>query len=62
MPAAWGAQLADNGRLGVVVQRHAGLGSARIYKRSGDTLSYRVAFEARPPKFNAFDAATDFAF
>lgn len=62
VPAAWGAQLADNGRLGVVVQSHAGLGRARIYKRSGDTLSYRVAFEARPPKFNAFDAATDFAF
>lgn len=62
VPEAWTAQLADNGRLGVVVQKSDGLGSARIYKRSGDTASYRVAFEARPPKFESFNKAPAFEF
>lgn len=62
VPEAWTVQLADKGRLGVVVQSGKGLGAARIYKRAGDTVSYRVAFEASPPKFTAFDAGKTFAF
>ena len=62
VPDAWTDQLAENGRLAVVVQAGRDLGEARIYKRSGKTLSYRVAFEASPPKFDAFDATKSFAF
>lgn len=62
VPDAWTAQLTDNGRLGVVVQTTDGLGSARIYRRSGSAVSFRAVFEARPPKFTAFNAAPGFAF
>ena len=62
VPEAWTAQLAENGRLAVVVQTGRDLGEARIYKRAGKTLSYRVAFEASPPKFEAFNATKSFAF
>lgn len=62
VPEAWTEQLAEGGRLGAVVQTNSGLGSARIYTRSGDVVSYRVAFEARPPKFDQFTAAKAFAF
>jgi len=62
VPPAWTEQLAENGRLGVVVQQSNGLGSARIYQRAGETISYRSAFEARSPKFEAFNAMRDFTF
>jgi len=62
VPDAWTAQLTENGRLGVVVKAGKGLGTARIYKRAGETLSYRVAFEANPPSFAAFNAVKSFAF
>lgn len=62
VPEAWTSQLADNGRLGVVVKSGKGLGAARIYRRTGDTVAYRVAFEASPPKFTAFDAVKSFTF
>lgn len=62
VPEAWTAQLADGGRLGVVVQTNGDLGAARIYTRAGDSISYRVAFEARPPKFEAFNRKSTFAF
>ena len=62
VPDAWLAQLAENGRLGVVVQTTNGLGGARVYKKTGDVVSYRNVFEARPPKFTAFNAEQSFAF
>jgi len=62
VPAAWTAQLAENGRLGVVVKSGKGLGAARIYRRTGDAVAYRVAFEASPPKFADFDTAQSFTF
>lgn len=62
VPTAWTEQLADGGRLGVVVQTNGDLGSARVYTRAGDGVSYRVAFEARPPKFDGFNKAAAFAF
>lgn len=62
VPEAWSAQLAENGRLGVVVQSGKRLGEARIYVRAGETVSYRVAFEATPHKFEAFNAEKSFSF
>ena len=62
LPEAWGAQLADGGRLAVVVQIDRDLGQARIYTKSGETLSHRTVFECRPPKFSGFNKATEFQF
>lgn len=47
VPDAWFAQLAQGGRLGVIV-RDGAAGSARIYTRTGDTIAFRVAFDAFP--------------
>ena len=62
VPEAWTDQLAEGGRLGVVVQASSGLGNARVYTRSGDVVSYRTVFDARPPKFEAFNKTSTFAF
>lgn len=62
VPETWLEQLAQNGRLGVVVQSGRGVGKARIYKRAGEAVSYRVDFEASPPKFELFNAAKVFTF
>ena len=59
---SWADQLADEGRLAVVVQVDNDLGKARIYTKSGDTLSFRDVFDCRPPKFAEFDAAPAFEF
>ncbi len=48
VPEVWFEQLAPNGRLGVIVRAGAA-GSARIYTKSGETIAYRVAFDAAPP-------------
>ena len=45
-----------------MVQTTNGLGGARVYKKTGDVVSYRSVFEARPPKFTAFNAEQSFAF
>lgn len=47
VPEAWLAQLADGGRLGVIV-RSGPAGTARIYTRSGAATAYRTAFDAAP--------------
>ncbi len=62
VPVAWTAQLADGGRLAVVVQRDAALGRGRIYKKAGDVVSYRDVFDARPPRLQAFDRKPAFEF
>lgn len=48
VPEAWFAQLGDGGRLGVIV-RDGPAGAARIYTKSGEAVSYRIAFDAAPP-------------
>jgi protein-L-isoaspartate(D-aspartate) O-methyltransferase len=45
VPQAWLDQLAEGGRLGVIV-RNGPAGSARIYTKSGGATSYRIAFDA----------------
>ncbi|MGE3303372.1 MAG: protein-L-isoaspartate O-methyltransferase [Hyphomonadaceae bacterium] len=47
VPQAWLDQLADGGRLGVIVRQGAA-GEARIYLKSGGRTAYRVAFDAAP--------------
>ena len=62
VPDSWSEQLSDGGRLAVVVEERPGLGRARIYTRSGETTSYRIAFEVTPPKFEAFNKTETFTF
>ena len=62
VPDAWLDQLADGGRLGVVVEERAGLGRARVYTQAGGVVSHRTVFDAAPPKFDAFDRERGFAF
>lgn len=62
VPQTWLDQLSDGGRLGVVVATGRGVGAARIYKRAGDTFSYREAFECCPPILPGFEAKKAFVF
>lgn len=48
VPDAWLAQLADGGRLAVIV-RQGPAGHARIYTRSGESVAYATVFDAAPP-------------
>lgn len=48
VPDAWLKQLAPGGRLAAIVRTGAA-GSARIYTKSGESVAYRVAFDAAPP-------------
>lgn len=48
VPEAWLAQLAEGGRLGVIVRRGPA-GEARIYQKAKGLVSFRVAFDAAPP-------------
>ena len=62
IPDAWFAQLSQNGRLAVVVEEDFGFGTARIYTKSDDAVSFRSVFETTAPKFDAFDAKPSFSF
>ncbi len=44
-PKAWIDQLAEGGRLGVII-REGAAGRARIYTRAGEGAAYRIAFDA----------------
>ncbi len=61
VPDAWLEQLAPNGRLGVIVRAGAA-GSARIYTKSGETIAYRVAFDAAPPVAPGLEKPPAFVF
>ena len=61
VPEPWLAQLAEGGRLGVIV-RSGPMGQARIYTRVKGVISYRVAFDAAPPLAPGLAAAVRFAF
>ena len=62
VPQAWLDQLSEGGRLGVVVASGRGIGTARIYKRAGETFSYREAFECCPPILPGFEKKAEFVF
>lgn len=61
VPDAWIAQLAEGGRLGVIV-RSGPAGQARIYTKVGGVVSYRVVFDAAPAVAPGLAAAPGFAF
>ena len=62
VPDTWGSQLAEGGRMGVVVTKGRGLGEARVYTKAGDSLSYREVFECCPPRLPGFEAKPAFVF
>lgn len=62
VPQAWLDQLSDGGRLGVVVASGRSVGAARVYKRTGDTFSYREEFECCPPVLPGFETKAEFVF
>ncbi|MFZ2030311.1 MAG: protein-L-isoaspartate O-methyltransferase [Vitreimonas sp.] len=61
VPEAWMRQLAPNGRLAVIVRAGAA-GAARIYTKSGDSVAYRVAFDAAPPVATGLEKPPAFVF
>lgn len=61
VPEAWFAQLASGGRMGVIV-REGAVGRARIYTRTGETVAYRVAFDAAPPVAPGLVRSPSFSF
>ena len=62
VPEAWLDQLADGGRLGVVVEVGRSLGRARVYTKAGGSISYRDVFEAAPPILPGFEEKKSFVF
>jgi protein-L-isoaspartate(D-aspartate) O-methyltransferase len=61
VPEAWLDQLAEGGRLGVIV-RDGVAGEARIYLKSGGKCAYRVAFDAAPALSPGLSRIKTFAF
>ena len=62
VPTALTDQLSDGGRLVAVVEVDRALGRGRVYTRSGDAVAHRDVFDARPPKFDAFNTTRSFVF
>ena len=61
VPEALLGQLAENGRL-VCMCEVDGTSKAHIYKRMGDSISVRSAFDMAAPRLTAFDPAPAFQF
>lgn len=61
VPAAWLDQLADGGRLGVVV-REGGVGRATVFTRAGGAVGSRVVFDSAAPLLPGFERPKAFAF
>lgn len=61
VPDAWLKQLAPDGRLAVIV-RSGAAGSARIYTKSGESVAYRIAFDAAPPVAPGLEKPPAFVF
>ncbi|MFN4183514.1 MAG: protein-L-isoaspartate O-methyltransferase family protein [Hyphomonas sp.] len=63
VPEAWGAQLAEGGRLvAVVADKDRRLGRGKVFTKAGDTLSSRDSFDACPPRLVEFDLKPSFSF
>lgn len=60
VPAAWLDQLADGGRLGVIV-REGGVGRARIFTRNGSAVGSRVVFDSMTSLLPGFERQVAFA-
>jgi protein-L-isoaspartate(D-aspartate) O-methyltransferase len=59
VPKAWLDQLAEGGRLAVVVAEGA-VRRARIYTRSGGKTAWRTPFESAAPSLPGFERAAEF--
>lgn len=61
VPGAWVEQLAEGGRLAVIV-RSGPVGHARLYTKSDGIAAFRVLFDAAPPLAPGLAAQPQFAF
>jgi protein-L-isoaspartate(D-aspartate) O-methyltransferase len=61
VPQAWLDQLAEGGRLGVIV-RSGPTGQARIYSRAGGIIAGRTVFDAAPPVLPGLAKPAGFSF
>ncbi|MGF1457103.1 MAG: protein-L-isoaspartate O-methyltransferase [Alphaproteobacteria bacterium] len=61
VPDAWAEQLADGGRMGVVVMTGP-MGRAMLYLRTGDHVSSRVVFDSTLPVMEGFTRPEEFVF
>lgn len=62
VPEAIAAQLAEGGRMVAVVDDGAGMGTATLTTRRGDTLSSRPVFDASTPILPGFATGPEFVF
>ncbi|MFN3835795.1 MAG: protein-L-isoaspartate O-methyltransferase family protein [Glycocaulis sp.] len=60
MPSAWLDQLADGGRL-VVIVRQNGVGRAHVFTRNGNAVGSRVVFDSMTALLPGFEQADAFA-
>jgi protein-L-isoaspartate(D-aspartate) O-methyltransferase len=56
------SQLAEGGRIAVVLRPHEGVGRATLITRTGGVLARRVIFDAGTPLLPGFDAKPGFVF
>jgi protein-L-isoaspartate(D-aspartate) O-methyltransferase len=61
VPQAWLDQLAEGGRLAVIVRDRAA-GSARLYGKSKGAVAYRTVFDAAPPVLSGLERPKQFTF
>jgi protein-L-isoaspartate(D-aspartate) O-methyltransferase len=62
IPGEIGAQLAEGGRMGVVLRQQGGVGRAALITRTGGVLAQRVIFDAAVPLLPEFVAKPEFVF
>ena len=62
VPEEIGAQLADDGRLAVVLRSHECVGRATLITRAGGMLAPRVIFDAATPLLPGFEETPGFVF
>lgn len=61
VPQAWLGQLANGGRLAVIIQ-NGPIGRATIFTKSGNAVGDRVIFDAYAPTLSGFETAPSFVF
>lgn len=61
VPQAWFGQLANGGRLAVVI-KDGPIGRATIFTKSGNAIGDRVVFDAHAPVLSGFERAHSFVF
>lgn len=62
IPSEIGQQLAEGGRIAVVLRPHPGVGRATLITRTGEVLAQRVMFDAVTPLLPGFVAKPAFVF